>query len=103
MQRRCAAGGGSRIQPCSDSGSRFIRNVIVPLAALKVTLTNGEERYFLTWGRVADPVTPEPLEQLLWNALPGFSLGGEPARVWTFRLSRGAERSPGSEGASVTP
>jgi hypothetical protein len=31
------------------------------IVALKVTLDNGESRYFLTWGRVAGPVDPSNL------------------------------------------
>jgi hypothetical protein len=48
------------------------------IVAVRVTLTNGERRYFLTWGRVAgDPVDPGPLVALIQPNLEGFSLGGE--------------------------
>jgi hypothetical protein len=51
------------------------------LIALKVVLKNGEDRYFLTWGRIPDPVRTKPVEQLLWAVLSQFSLGGEPKSV----------------------
>ena len=32
----------------------------------------------MTWGRIQDPVDPEPLEELILSRCTGFSLGGKP-------------------------
>lgn len=51
------------------------------IVALRVVLSSGEARFFLTWGRVAGTANLEPLEALLWQSLHMFSLGGTPVDV----------------------
>jgi hypothetical protein len=48
------------------------------VVAVRVRLANGEARYFLTWGRVQDPVDPEPLCALVLRESQKFELGDEP-------------------------
>jgi hypothetical protein len=51
------------------------------IVAVAITLEDGARRYFLTWGRIQDPVDPEPLEQIILERSTGFSLGGKPVRA----------------------
>lgn len=51
------------------------------IVALKVTLTNGEARYFMTWGRVFDPVDPAPLQDAVWNQLHRFQIPTSPKSI----------------------
>ena len=53
------------------------------LVAVAVELDNGEERFFMAWGRIQDTVDPEPLEQLVFSHCTGYSLGGR-AVLGTF-------------------
>ena len=46
------------------------------IVAVAVDLASGESRYFLTWGRIQDPVNSEPLEKLILDVSGGFSLRG---------------------------
>jgi hypothetical protein len=47
------------------SGAAAFKAVMMPvmddLVAVEVVLTTGHRRYFLTWGRIQDPVDPEPV------------------------------------------
>jgi len=50
------------------------------IVAVEVRLEAGENRYFLTWGRVQDPVDPVPLARLVLSQAHRFGpLGGVPA------------------------
>jgi len=62
------------------------------VVAVAVELDNGGQRYFLTWGRIQDPVDPAPLEDLIMAQSRHFSLGGKPvsARV-CYSLKEAAE------------
>lgn len=51
--------------------------------ALRVTLEDGSSRYFLTWGRLTDPVDSKAIEDLVGRSLSRFSLGGKPVSVTT--------------------
>ncbi len=51
------------------------------IVAVAVELNTGAIRYFLTWGRIQDPVDPEPLEQLILAQSIHFSLGGHPVHA----------------------
>ena len=58
------------------------------IVAVAVELDNGEERFFMTWGRIQDTVDPEPLEQLVLKHCVGYSLGGKPVKTrmcWTLQ------------------
>src|SRR5580698_3466218 len=63
------------------------------IVAVEVRLTTGENRYFLTWGRIQDAVDPAPLAAIVLDHVGRFSLGGEAssARVlWSLRAARDA-------------
>jgi hypothetical protein len=63
------------------------------VVAVAVTLDNGERRYFMTWGRVQDPVDPGPLEDLVLSQAGTYDLGGTPANAsvcFTLREASGA-------------
>jgi hypothetical protein len=45
------------------------------LVAVRLTLESGDERYFMTWGRIQDAVDPGPLEKIVLKWSKGFSLG----------------------------
>jgi len=46
------------------------------IVALKVVLEKGPNHYFLTWGRLIDPVETKTLEELVGSHLSKFALGG---------------------------
>lgn len=57
------------------------------IVAVEVRLVSGERRYFLTWGRIQDPVEPVPLAALVLRNAGRFAIDGqaESARVlWTL-------------------
>jgi hypothetical protein len=63
------------------------------IVAIEVRLQSGENRYFLTWGRIQDHVEPEPLAALLLRHAGRFSLDGIPvsARVlWSLHPATAA-------------
>ena len=47
------------------------------IVALKVVLADGQRHYFLTWGRLIDPVEAKGLEELVLSHLPKFGLTGD--------------------------
>lgn len=49
------------------------------IVAVEVRLQTGENRYFLTWGRIQDTVDPGPLAAVVLDQCRGFDLGGVPA------------------------
>ncbi len=51
------------------------------IVAVRVTLTSGRSRYFLTWGRIPDATDPQPLLAIVRDNLHRFDLGGEPRAV----------------------
>jgi len=51
------------------------------VVALRVQLTNGEERFLLTWGRIFDPVDDRLLVETVRKHLGQFSFGGEPKTI----------------------
>jgi hypothetical protein len=56
------------------------------IVAVEVTLSSGEGRFFLTWGRIQDPVDPAPLAALVLRHAQAFAIDGEAqsARVLWF-------------------
>lgn len=48
------------------------------IVALAVELESGQERFFLTWGRIQDPVDRKPLETLILEQANRFAIGGNP-------------------------
>ncbi|HUR39285.1 MAG TPA: hypothetical protein VM222_07315 [Planctomycetota bacterium] len=51
------------------------------IIAVAVELESGRKRYFLTWGRIQEPVQCDPLEELLLRHADKFDLGGKPMRA----------------------
>jgi len=51
------------------------------IVAVEVLLDSHERRFFLTWGRVHDPVDPEPIERAVLGNAHRFDLGGTPVRA----------------------
>jgi hypothetical protein len=47
------------------------------VVAVEVQLADGASRYFLTWGRIQDPVDPTPVCDLVLEAAERFAIGGE--------------------------
>lgn len=48
------------------------------IVAVAVHLSSGEDRFFLTWGRIQDPVDPAELEEVVLRNATHFAIGGEP-------------------------
>jgi|GEM_PF-1257947 len=51
------------------------------IGAVALELEAGTRRFFLTWGRIQDPVEPGPLEQLVLKHCMSYDLGGTPVRA----------------------
>lgn len=51
------------------------------IVTIVVQLEDGEERFFMTWGRIQDIVDPEPLEQLVFKYCTDYGLGGKPVKA----------------------
>jgi hypothetical protein len=51
------------------------------VVAVEVTTDAGSTGFFMTWGRIQDPVDPGPLETLTLRALSGFRLLGRPLKA----------------------
>jgi len=62
--------------------------------AVEVRTDAGRSRFFLTWGRIQDPVDPQPLEALSLQAAAHFSLGGRPVRARVCRTLGEAAAQP---------
>jgi hypothetical protein len=63
------------------------------IVAVEVRLQSGENRYFLTWGRIQHAVDPEPLAALVLENSGRFSLGGTPVRarvLWSLHPATAA-------------
>lgn len=56
-------------------------------------MADGSARYFLTWGRIQDPVDSGPVCELVLQACGGFVLGGEPATARVCDTLREAAES----------
>ena len=64
------------------------------VVAVAVVLTNGQRRFFLTWGRVQHPVDSHQLEGEVLKHAPGYDLGGKVARAHICRTLQEARRQP---------
>jgi hypothetical protein len=64
------------------------------IVALRVKLVTGEERFFLTWGRVLDPVDPEPLISCAGQHVDKWSLGGDVAGIELCATLQEAAHAP---------
>jgi hypothetical protein len=64
------------------------------IVALEVKLRNGARRYFMTWGRLFDPVDPGPLIDCARTHMSESSLGGEIVTVRVCDSLQEASREP---------
>jgi len=64
------------------------------LVAVALELEDGEEHFFVTWGRIQHPVDPGPLERLVMDNAHGFSLGGTAVRARLCGSLREAAHAP---------
>ena len=64
------------------------------IVAVAVVLQNGKKRYFLTWGRVQDPVDGAPLEAIVLKHASKFTLGGTARRAKLCPTLLEAARQP---------
>jgi hypothetical protein len=64
------------------------------VVALRVRLRRGGSRYFMTWGRLFDPVDPARLEAVVGEHLGKFDLGGEPVSVEVCSTLQEASAQP---------
>jgi hypothetical protein len=69
-------------------------SAVEDIVAVEVRLADGQRRHFLTWGRIQDPVDPEPLAEVVLRNAPRFSLGGEPLSARVLRDLRPAASAP---------
>jgi hypothetical protein len=51
------------------------------VVAIEVVLDSGQRRYFMTWGRILDPVDGHTLAELVLKQASGFDLGGRPVEA----------------------
>lgn len=59
--------------------------------AVRVELADGDSRFFLTWGRIQDPVDPAPLERIVLGHCRTHDLGGEAVSAqvcWSLQDAR---------------
>ena len=64
------------------------------IVAVEVRLADGQRRYFLTWGRIQDPVDPRPLAAVVLRNSTAFALDGEPVSARVLRDLRAAASAP---------
>jgi hypothetical protein len=64
------------------------------VVAVELRLEGGETRYFMTWGRVQDPVDGSALEAIVMGQAPAFDLGGVPLRARLCGTLQEASRQP---------
>ena|SRR5579863_6665868 len=64
------------------------------IVAVAVELKNGQKRYFLTWGRIQDPIAYEPLEAIVQEHAAKFDLGGIPRRARVCHTLQEASQQP---------
>jgi hypothetical protein len=64
------------------------------LIAVRVSLESGEDRYFVTWGRIQDAVDPDPVAQLVLEFSTSCSLGGRPVSAEVCQTLQEARDAP---------
>lgn len=64
------------------------------IVAVAIELTNGQKRYFLTWGRIQDAVENAPLEAIVLEYASKFDLGGAPSRACVCHTLQEAAQQP---------
>jgi hypothetical protein len=64
------------------------------VVAVEVRLASGAPRYFVTWGRIQDPVDGGPLRDLVLRFADRFALGGKAMSARVCGTLREAADSP---------
>ena len=64
------------------------------IVAVAIELKEGTRRFFLTWGRIQDPVEPGPLEQLVFKHCLSYDLGRTPVRACLCATLQEAVHAP---------
>jgi hypothetical protein len=64
------------------------------LVAVELSTLEGPVCYFITWGRIQDPVDPVPLEQLLLSVADHFALPGTPMSARLCESLQDAKEAP---------
>lgn len=72
-----------------DLGSVTVEDVV----AVRVALSDGASRYFVTWGRTQDPVDPRPVEEVVLRFANSCSLGASPVTAHLSATLRKAAES----------
>lgn len=62
--------------------------------AVEVKTDSGRSAFFVTWGRIQDPVDPRPLEELTLRVATQFSIGGRPLSARVCASLREAASQP---------
>ena len=60
------------------------------IVAVEVRLADGQRRYFLTWGRIQDPVDARPLAEVVLRNSTAFALDGDPVSARILKNLRPA-------------
>lgn len=63
------------------------------VVAVRVALADGSSRYFVTWGRIQDPVDPRFVEDLVLKFASSCSLGASPVEARLCATLREAAES----------
>ena len=71
-----------------------MNTTVEDIVAVEVRLADGHRRYFLTWGRIQDPVNPRPLAETVLRNSSTFALGGEPVSARVLQDLRPAAAAP---------
>lgn len=66
-------------------------NGMEDIVAVRVLTSKGEAAYFLTWGRIQDPVDPAPLEALVLRDAPSCGVEGVRAELCSSLQEAAAE------------
>lgn len=64
------------------------------IVAVEVTTDSGTRCYFLTWGRIQDPVDPEPLEAIVMEHAHRFATPGAPLSTRVCGTLQDAAEAP---------
>lgn len=64
------------------------------IVAIAIELENGARRFFLTWGRIQDPVDPASVVQVVFQQSTAFALGGKPVKAHLCESLQQAAHEP---------
>ena len=64
------------------------------IVAVALSTTEGNVCYFVTWGRIQDPVDPEPLERVILKVADHFAIPGTPVSARLCDSLQDAREAP---------